>query len=125
MNWDLYPNFTEAEFRCRHTGRCEMHPDFMARLQRLRAIYGRPMRITSGYRDPSHPAEARKATTGAHAMGRAADIAVQGADAVRLIVLAAEVGMTGIGVQQRGDGRFIHVDDVPAPLLPRPTIWSY
>jgi zinc D-Ala-D-Ala carboxypeptidase len=125
MNWALYPNFSEAEFRCRATGKCEMHPDFMARLQKLRTVYGRPMRISSGYRDRTHPVEMRKATTGAHAMGRAADIAVDGWEAMRLLQLAVEVGFTGIGVQQKGAGRFIHVDDVPAGVLPRPAIWSY
>jgi zinc D-Ala-D-Ala carboxypeptidase len=125
MNWRDYPNFAEHEFRCKHTGRCVMVPDFMRRLQALRSAYGRPMVITSGYRDRSHPAEARKAATGAHSMGRAADIAVQGADALRLIVLAAELGFTGIGVAQKGSSRFVHLDDVPAPQLPRPTVWSY
>lgn len=125
MDWRLYPDFTESEFRCRHTGKCEMNPDFMARLQRLRIAYARQMKITSGFRHRSHPAEARKVTTGAHVLGRAADVAVSGADALRLIVLAAELGFTGIGVQQKGESRFIHLDDVPAPILPRPTIWSY
>jgi uncharacterized protein YcbK (DUF882 family) len=125
VNWQDYPNFTEAEFRCRHTGKCEMHPEFMARLQRLRLAYGKPMKITSGYRDRSHPVEARKVATGAHAMGRAADVAVIGADAIRLLVLAAEMGFTGLGVQQKGEGRFIHVDDVPGTVLSRPAIWSY
>lgn len=125
MNWRLYPNFTEAEFRCKSTGRCAMDPEFMARLQRLRLAFGKPMVVTSGFRDPSHPAEARKTATGAHALGRAADIAVQGADALRLVVLAAEMGFTGIGVQQKGFERFIHLDDVQPPALPRPAIWSY
>jgi zinc D-Ala-D-Ala carboxypeptidase len=125
MNWSLYPNFSEAEFRCRHTGKCLMHPDFMARLQQLRTVYGRPMRISSGYRDRTHPVEARKATTGAHTMGRAADIAVEGWEAMRLVQLAVECGFSGIGVQQKGSGRFIHVDDVPSVLLPRPAMWSY
>lgn len=125
MNWHDYPNFEEAEFRCRHTGKCEMHPHFMERLQRLRMAYGKPMKITSGFRDRTHPIEARKSATGAHALGRAADIAVVGADAIRLVFLAAELGFTGIGVQQKGEGRFIHVDDVPGNVLPRPAIWSY
>ena len=124
-DWAAYPDFTEAEFRCRHTGRCEMNPEFMARLQRLRAAYGRPMKITSGFRHRSHPVEARKVATGAHTLGRAADVAVAGADAIRLVVLAAEFGFTGIGVQQKGEARFIHLDDVPGNLLPRPAIWSY
>lgn len=125
MDWSLYPNFREAEFRCGHTGACEMDPEFMARLQRLRQAYGAPMKITSGFRHRSHPVEARKVAPGAHVLGRAADVAVTGADALRLVVLAAEMGITGIGVQQRGEGRFIHLDDVPGTLLPRPTIWSY
>jgi zinc D-Ala-D-Ala carboxypeptidase len=125
MKWDDYPNFTESEFRCRHTGKCEMRPDFMVRLQRLRLAYGKPMKITSGFRDRTHPVEARKASTGAHALGRACDVSVTGADAIRLMVLAVEMGFTGIGVQQKGEGRFIHLDDVPSNQLPRPALWSY
>lgn len=125
MDWSLYPSFSEDEFRCRHTRRCAMHPEFMARLQRLREAYGKPMKITSGFRDRTHPAEARKTTTGAHVLGRACDVAAAGPDAIRLIVLAAEFGFTGIGVQQKGEGRFIHLDDVPGTQLPRPALWSY
>lgn len=125
MNWNAYPNFSEAEFRCKHTRQCTMHPDFMARLQKLRVTFGKPMVISSGYRDPTHPVEARKASPGAHAMGRAADVAVAGEDAYRLVAFALMHGFTGIGVQQKGGGRFIHLDDVPPGVLPRPTIWSY
>ena len=126
MDWDAYPNFSEAEFRCKHTGKCEMDPEFMARLQRLRNAYGKPMSITSGYRDRTHPIEARKGSGGAHTYGRACDVAVQGADAVRLVELALLYGFTGIGVQQKGGGRFIHLDDLTLhDNFPRPTIWSY
>lgn len=102
-----------------------MRPEFMARLQALRTEYGKPMTITSAYRSARHPIEAKKGRPGAHAMGRAADVAVQGADAVRLVALALKHGFTGIGVQQRGAGRYIHLDDVPGDMLPRPAIWSY
>lgn len=122
MNWSDYPNFTPDELACKHTGRCEMSPSFMRRLQHLRGVYGKPMRITSGFRDPSHPAEASKATPGEHATGHAADVAVQGADALRLVQLALGVGFTRIGVQQKGAGRFIHLGD--SPDFP-PGIWSY
>ena len=126
MNWDLYPNFTEQELRCKATGLCKMEPDFMARLQRLRWAWGQPMTITSGYRDKAHPIESKKAVPGVHALGRAVDIAVQGADALHLLELALAHGFTGIGIQQKGAGRFIHVDDAPASsTLPRPMIWSY
>lgn len=126
IDWRLYPNFTEEEFRCKHTGKCPMHPDFLARLQRLRAAYGKPLTITSGYRDPTHPIEAKKPVPGAHATGRAADIGVTGGEALEIVRLALEFGFTGLGVQQKGGGRFIHVDDVPGgPGMPRPSIWSY
>lgn len=120
MNWADYPNFTEAEFRCRHCGKQEMKPEFMARLQALRNVYGRPMTITSGYRCPDHPIEKAKAEPGMHATGLACDIGVQGAEAYEIMRLAMQAGFTGIGVQQKGSGRFIHVD-----LRTTPTVWSY
>jgi uncharacterized protein YcbK (DUF882 family) len=103
-----------------------MDAEFMDRLQRLRTAYGKPMTVTSGYRHKTHPKEVAKALPGAHTYGRAADIAVEGHDAMRLIRLALDFGFTGIGVQQKGFGRFIHLDDMPAGgRLPRPAIWSY
>lgn len=122
MNWDDYPNFPKADHDCKHTGRNEMHPDHMRRLQHLRSVFGKPMVVTSGYRDPSHPEEAKKAAPGEHTTGRATDIAVQGADALRLVHLAVGLGFTRIGVQQKGGGRFIHLGD--SPQFP-PGIWSY
>ncbi len=124
IDWSQFPNFTEAEMRCKHTGKCAMDERFLVRLQHLRTAYGKPMTITSGYRDPSHPSERNKSVSGAHTLGRAVDVAVQGADAVKLLRLALEFGFTGIGVQQKGASRFIHLDDVTSGL-PRPMIWSY
>ena len=122
MNWADYPNFTEDEFRCSHTGICKMTPEFMKKLQHVRGVYGKPMKITSGYRHPSHPIEAAKSVLGEHCTGHAADIAVQGVDALRVVQLALSLGFTRLGVQQKGDGRFIHLGDSPAFL---PGIWSY
>ena len=122
-DWSNYPNFKESEFACKHTGRCNMHPEFMERLQKLRTLYDKPMRISSGYRDPTHPIEARKAQPGFHTTGRAADIAIRGADALKLLTIALQVGFTGVGVQQKGGSRFLHLDDIKSSL--RPNIWSY
>jgi uncharacterized protein YcbK (DUF882 family) len=122
MNWQDYPNFSEAEFRCKHTGRCEMHPEFMAKLQRLRTAFEAPMHVSSGFRDPSHPVEASKRAGGEHTTGRAADIAIAGPGALRLIALAYIHGFNRIGVQQKGAGRFIHLGD--SPDFPA-GIWSY
>jgi zinc D-Ala-D-Ala carboxypeptidase len=123
MDWNRFPNFKAAEFNCSHCGKNEMKPEFMAKLQALRTQYGKPMRVTSGYRCPQHPIEARKAAPGAHASGCAADIGIEGRDAHRLLSLAMSIGFNGIGVQQKGSGRFLHLDTLEGPT--RPTIWSY
>ena len=120
MNWADYPNFSEAEFRCSHCGKQAMRPEFLSKLQALRNAYKRPMAVTSGYRCPDHPIEKVKATPGMHTTGLACDIGVQGADAHEVLRLAMQMGFTGIGVQQKGTGRFIHLDTRPAP-----TVWSY
>jgi hypothetical protein len=41
-----------------------------------------------------------------------------------VLSLAFKHGFSGIGVQQKGTGRFIHVD-VCSTELPRPSVWSY
>lgn len=125
-DWSAYPNFSRAEFACKHTGACHMRCDFMAALQRIRNDFG-PMRITSGYRHPTHPVEARKGhTTGEHTQGAACDVAVSGADALRLIQIATARGITRIGVQQKGpqNTRFIHLG-MGGQGLASPAIWSY
>lgn len=123
MNWSDYPNFSAKEFACSHCGENEMKPDFMAKLQKLRTAYGKPMKITSGYRCAKHPIEAAKSAPGAHAIGCAADIGIQGAEAHKLLSLALQEGFTGIGVQQKGTGRFLHLDTLQGST--RPTVWSY
>ncbi|MBL8805907.1 MAG: hypothetical protein JNN22_03590 [Rhodospirillales bacterium] len=122
------PYFTEAELRCKcGCGRSDMDPEFMSRLDTLRAQWGRGITPTSAFRCENHPDEREKTTVGAHRQGRAVDIPVNGPDAFRLIQLALASGFTGIGVSQRvGKPRFIHLDDAPAADgQPRPTCWSY
>jgi len=109
MDWSRYPNFSEKEFQCKHTGKCEMHPEFMAALQDLRRQFAKPMNVTSGYRDVTHPVEAGKKARGEHTYGLAVDIAVSGRDALELIALAYLNGFRRVGVQQKGNGRYIHL----------------
>lgn len=123
--------FTDDEFRCSCCGRSEMNSNFIGLLNQIREDFGRPMVISSGYRCENHPAERNKANgPGSHNTGWAADVAVQGADAQRLIECALRNGITGLGVNQKGSvGRFIHLDQVPAvgthKPFTRPTVWSY
>ncbi len=70
-----------------------MQPEFMDRLQRLGNAYGKPISVTSGFRDTSHPAEVNKKHPGPHTTGRACDIAVGGSDALLLLHLALDNGL--------------------------------
>ena len=122
IRWSDYPNFSEAEFRCRHTNKCEMKPEFMERLQALRKAYGRPLTITSGYRHPTHPVEARKLRSdGEHTRGMCCDIAcTAGGDRFELVQLALQHGFTRIGIAKT----FIHLG-LGGPGLPDRVIWEY
>lgn len=124
IDWARYPNFSEQEFRCKHTGQCHMDARFMEVLQAIRTTYGKPMIITSGYRAKTHPVEAAKAAPGEHTLGLAADISVRGADAFALLKVALAHGIVRIGVKQIGEGRFLHLG-MATGNFPSPTIWSY
>ena len=118
--------FTPDELRCQHTGKDGINSEFLVKLNAIRDECGFPFTITSGYRAPEHPIEARKATAGAHSSGRAVDIGVRGDRALRVIEVALKHGITGVGVNQKGASRFIHLDDLePMGHFHRPTIWSY
>lgn len=126
MSWES-PYFTQDELRCQcGCGADGMNAEFMEKLTSLRADWGQPMVVTSGYRCPEHPIEAKKTKPGAHASGRAVDIAIQGEDAYKLLCVALGHGFSGIGVNQKGSSRFIHLDDLTRDEgWPRPTVWSY
>lgn len=99
-----------------------MDEEFMRRMQMLRNLYRKPMRITSGYRTESYNTKIGGAASSMHLQGKAADILVAGAEAYELIGLALTVGFKGVGVSQKGPwgSRFIHLD-----LRDKPTVWSY
>lgn len=125
IDWDAYPNFSKKEFDCQHTGKNRMDPDFLHVLQQVRTVYNKPMAISSGYRAPDHPIELAKKKAGEHSYGVAADILVRGEDAMELIVIAYGHGIRRIGVNQKGNSRFIHLG-YGDKLLGFPTaIWSY
>lgn len=117
----LYPNFSKEEFDCKHTGTNEMKHEFMRVLQAIRDEYG-PMKVTSGFRHPTHPVEARKKhANGEHTKGMCADVACNsGAERYRLVTLALKHGITRIGIAKT----FVHLG-LGAPGLPNNVIWEY
>jgi len=96
-----------------------MDPEFLAKLDELREICGFPFRISSGWRDASHPAELRKAQPGYHNQGIACDIAVfNSRDRLTLVREALKIDyFKGIGI---GNG-FIHLDG----RTTTPVMWTY
>ena len=59
-----WPNFSYKELACQHTGTMNLSEDFLIALQELRDAYGKAMTITSGYRSPEHPIEAKTSSPG-------------------------------------------------------------
>ena len=128
IDWSKYPDFSEREFQCKcGCGRANMSIAFMRRLQGLRTYIGEPFKITSGFRCPAHNAKVSKTgTTGPHTTGKAADIACSHTLAWEILTEATDHGFTGLGVNQKGKSRFLHLDILPnAAGQPRPHIWSY
>lgn len=110
--------FRLEEFNCTHTNKNEMDPDFLERLDFLREECGFPFTITSGYRDKSHPNEARKKIPGTHNQGIAADIAISnGTERINIVHQALKMGFGGIGVAKT----FVHVDT----RTTTPVMWTY
>ena len=124
---DRWPNFSFSELACRETGECVVDEVLVDCLQKLRDKVG-PVTVTSGYRSSAHSVERAKERPGTHAMWLAVDVACAGKEAFAVLQTALDVGFTGIGVSQKGENRFLHLDivthldDFPAT---RPSVWSY
>jgi len=120
-------SFTEKELRCNCCGVNLMNDEYLERLQTVRNKFGSAMYLNSGYRCPVHNAKisALGSMDGPHTTGRAVDVKVSGHNALRLISIALDCGMQGVGIKQHGEyaSRFVHLDDLTAGV--RPHIWSY
>jgi len=101
--------------------------DFMEKVEALRVKAGFAFPVTSTARCPTYNSKVSSTgTTGPHTTGRAIDIGVSGPLAYMLLKLAFEAGFTGVGVNQKGGGRFVHLDMIEkSQTIIRPTVWSY
>ena len=117
-----WPNFEPWEVACQCGCGALPKPHAMDNLQMLREKIGKPLVITSGMRCPAHNEKVSSTgLSGPHTTGTAFDIAVSRGLAVRLLALALKGPWRGIGVNQKGGGRFIHLDMARKDYM----IWSY
>ena len=115
---DLSEHFSTWEFRCRHCGQVLLNQDLVPTLERIRARYGRPMMVVSGYRCPEHNAKIGGGPE--HLDGQAADIAITNSqERFELIKAAIEEGIKRIGP----DEGFVHIGI--SKTLPQRVIWLY
>lgn len=122
-------HFSENELKCKCG--CDfkgMDEGFMLKLEKIRqdSRWGKPIRLSSAYRCPSHNAKVSgTGETGPHTTARAVDCLISSEDAILFTVIAYQHGMTGIGWKQKGDyiSRFVHIDDLTEGK--RPHSWSY
>ena len=108
MKWK---NFTRAEFGCRcGCDTNEISDDLIDYAQDIRDECGFPLPVTSGYRCPNHKIERSKKQPGTHAKGLAVDFGISGAQARIVARIALVKSRGGVGINQKGIARFIHVD---------------
>ena len=115
--YNYIPNkfFKKEKLKCQKTGKYFFDEEFLADLIDIRECLGFGMIVSSGYRDKTHPIEAKKILQGkepgSHCAGRAIDIKIRGNKAYDLLVecLARDFR---VGVSQHGKHRFIHIDNM-------------
>lgn len=113
MREKLSENFSASEFRCRCCGK--LHPDgdkppaeLLGFLERIRAHFGKPVYINSGYRCPKHNAAVGGAAKSRHMAGDAADFWIGGEDPAAVFDFASELIGSAGGVGKYDT--FTHID---------------
>jgi uncharacterized protein YcbK (DUF882 family) len=100
-----------------------VNPDMMD--QRLIEQLGRPITITSSWRDPQRNRAAGGAPESQHLLGQAVDLrlSADGQYHYDIVKLALELGFTGVGERRlTGKGGMLHLDTRPRALRAK---WTY
>lgn len=111
VDWALYRNFRDYEFRCRCCGFLNVKPELLDRLQALRDHVGVPINVNSGTRCVAHNRSLPGASAGSrHLSGEAADIVIYAQDVLEMYHAAEQIWMGGGGIGIYPTNGFIHVD---------------
>lgn len=125
--WTTIAFFKPSEFDSPDqpgSGHAAMQYEFVSRLDSLRAEWGHPLVVNSGFRTPEHNATLADAKpNSAHTRGFAADLGVAGGlpGCIRFAILAARRGFNRCGVDLHG--HYVHLDCDPS--LPQQVVWFY
>jgi len=117
----LTDHFTQNELACKcGCGRCDMRGSFLAKLEKFRIAWGKPMSIVSGFRCEAKNLSLKNAAKNSpHIRGRAVDVRVRGSfERYMFLKLAFAQGFGGIAVNRTT----VHLDDRP---LSDPRSWHY
>lgn len=106
---DFGRNFIRSDFACPCCDRCEMSPLLITRLQALRDILKRPLKVNSGFRCVAHNLKVDGRPKSKHLEGLAVDISTAGwlpDEKLRLFGLAEALEFGGFGCYPI----FVHLD---------------
>lgn len=109
----LTKDFVRSEFDCPCGCSTQMvDPELAEKLQRIRTVLGKPIKITSGYRCLKHNQDVKGGTNSRHRYGMAADwrLKDRSVNPVALGIIAQAVGFGGVGIYWYGGNAFCHAD---------------
>ena len=120
-NVKLSEHFAVREFRCADGTDTVLIDDALVNaLERIRAHFGKSVRISSAYRTLSHQAKVGKSKNSYHVKGQAADIIISGVSPRRVAQAAEALGIDGVGCYD--NKKFTHIDTRPAS---KRAFWHY
>lgn len=100
-------HFRLIEFECACCGCVRLHPELLKHLEGMRARWGEPLFVTSGFRCERHNREVGGVPKSLHRLGQAADVVVIRADQPRFLSLAKKEGFDEVIAYPGRD--FVHL----------------
>ena len=120
-------SFTFDEMACKHCSHCEgasdMDENFMMKLQQLRDACGFALPVNSGFRCAQKNIDCGGHKGSAHLTGEGADLRVE-RDKARIVIQKAIEMNFSVGISQKGNSRFVHIDSKKRDSG-KANLWSY
>ena len=115
-------NFNSKEFECPGSDEHKISKKLIQKLQELRDMYGKSIKITSGYRSQKYNDSLKNSVKNSqHVLGLAVDLT--GSDLDKLYELSKQL-FSAVG-DGRKKGKFLHVDVRNLGKLKGPILFGY